>query len=126
MSKSHIERSRDALPPFGTLIRVPESDDDSDRKPVLRRPKMKRNVTSFTIRESKSRTEKEETNEDNGVWWLVNKNGFPIDEITWNRMWDHVTKVHPEGVKMTRTIRGNADLPQVRLLLQRNYLLYEF
>lgn len=113
MSNSDTKKSTEALPAFGTLIRVPETDDDCDEKPVLRRKKMKRNVTSFAVRETKSRTEKEETNEENGVWWLVNKNGFPIDEITWSKMWDHVSKVHPEGVKMTRTIRGNAELPQV-------------
>lgn len=114
MSRSLSEKRREALPPFGTLIRVPEPDDESGFEKVLkRRPKMRRNVTSFSVRETKSQAEKEESNDDGGVWFLVNKNGFPVDDVTWSRMWDHVAKIHPDGVKMTRSVRGNADLPQV-------------
>lgn len=114
MSRSHSETGREYLPPFGTLIRVPEPEED--REPRLRqhrKPKMKRNVTQISVRDTKSRVEKEETSEDNGVWFLVNKNGFPVDDVTWDRMWEHVAKIHPDGPKMTKTVRGNADVPQV-------------
>nr|KAG5702141.1 hypothetical protein BaRGS_010407 [Batillaria attramentaria] len=39
--------------------------------------------------------------------------GIPLDERTWERMWDHVSKIHPEGAAMTRKIRNQASLPQV-------------
>ena len=102
------------LPPFGTLIRVSEPiEEEKPRKVSRKKLKMKRNVTQISLRDSKSRTEKTETNEDNGVWFLVNKNGFPVDDTTWDRMWEHVSKIHPDGPKKFHSVRGNTDLPQV-------------
>ena len=39
-------------------------------------------------------------------WWHVNKTGFPITEETWERMWDHVIRVHPQGSQVAESIRG--------------------
>ena len=125
MPRSHFDKERESLPPFGTLIRVPEPE-DQPRAAVRRKLKMKRNVTQISVRDSKSRADKEETTEDNGVWFLVNKNGFPIDEITWNRMWDHVAKIHPEGPKTFHCVRGNSDLPQVILHFLFLYIVAHF
>ncbi|RUS81749.1 hypothetical protein EGW08_010503, partial [Elysia chlorotica] len=57
--------------------------------------------------------EKEEAHEENGVLFWINKSGFPIDEHTWDRMWDHASKIHPRGQDMVRSIRNQPDLPQI-------------
>ena len=54
----------------------------------------------------------DELNED-GVLFYVNKSGCPLDEHTWNRMWNHVAKIHPDGSNMTNSIRNKTDLPEV-------------
>ena len=59
--------------------------------------------------------EKDDTHEENGVLFWVNKSGFPIDESTWERMWDHVAKIHPNGHEMVRKVRAIKDLPQVSI-----------
>lgn len=58
-------------------------------------------------------TEKDEAHEENGVLFWVNKSGFPIDDHTWDRMWDHAAKIHPQGPDMVRNIRNKHDLPQI-------------
>lgn len=40
------------------------------------------------------------------VWWHVNKNGFPMCEETWEKMWSYVLRVHPQGEDVARRIRG--------------------
>lgn len=40
------------------------------------------------------------------VWWHVNKNGFPVCEETWEKMWSYVLRVHPQGEEVARHIRG--------------------
>lgn len=39
-------------------------------------------------------------------WWHVNKGGFPIPEATWERMWQYVEDVHPNGKEAAKSIRG--------------------
>ncbi|KAI8787736.1 vasohibin-1, partial [Biomphalaria glabrata] len=57
--------------------------------------------------------DKDEAQEENGVLFWVNKSGFPIDSETWERMWDHIIKIHPDGIDIVRKLRHKQDLPQV-------------
>ncbi|CAG2227823.1 VASH [Mytilus edulis] len=66
-----------------------------------------------TVKSSKSRNGEEDVQEENGVLFWVNKSGFPIDNKTWERMWDHVAKIHPDSFDMVRKVRNSGDLPQV-------------
>ncbi|GCC18252.1 tubulinyl-Tyr carboxypeptidase 1 isoform X1 [Chiloscyllium punctatum] len=50
---------------------------------------------------------------DEGVPFYINRGGLPVDEATWDRMWKHVAKIHPEGEKMVQRIRGMPYLPKV-------------
>lgn len=57
--------------------------------------------------------EEEEEDEDGGVWFYVNKSGFPMDCFTYDRMWNHVSKLHPDGLDLVNRIRDSTQLPEV-------------
>ena len=44
--------------------------------------------------------------EENGVFFWINKTGFPMDETTWDRMWAHVEKIHPDGAQIASNIKS--------------------
>ncbi|XP_062503394.1 tubulinyl-Tyr carboxypeptidase 2-like isoform X2 [Corticium candelabrum] len=46
---------------------------------------------------------------------FVNRGGFPIDETTWEKMWDHVAKVHPHKHETMGQIRGNTALKHIAI-----------
>ena len=52
------------------------------------------------MRDSKSHPSSEK------YWWHVNKSGFPVEDATWERMWEHAIEVHPEGKQLAESIRG--------------------
>ena len=59
-----------------------------------------------------------EDDEDNikesvGLLSHVNRAGFPMDAITWERMWWIAARQHPGGCDMTCGIRQASQLPKV-------------
>lgn len=65
-------------------------------------------------RDDEPEEEGEEDLRDGGIPFFVNRGGLPVDEATWERMWKHVAKIHPDGEKVAQRIRGATDLPKVR------------
>ncbi|XP_066550809.1 tubulinyl-Tyr carboxypeptidase 1 [Amia ocellicauda] len=64
-------------------------------------------------REEEQDDEGEEDMRDGGVPFFVNRGGLPVNEGTWERMWRHVVRIHPEGEAVVRRIRGATDLPKI-------------
>ena len=54
----------------------------------------------------------DEINEDGMPWFYVNQSGFPIDTFTWERMWSHIAKIHPNGLNVVNKIRYSNELPE--------------
>ena len=45
--------------------------------------------------------------------FYINKGGLPVDDFTWERMWDHVMKMYPDGADKLNAIRNARNLPEV-------------
>ncbi|XP_057589487.1 tubulinyl-Tyr carboxypeptidase 1 isoform X1 [Hippopotamus amphibius kiboko] len=63
-------------------------------------------------RDDEPEEEGEEDLRDGGIPFFINRGGLPVDEATWERMWKHVAKIHPDGEKVAQRIRGATDLPK--------------
>lgn len=64
-------------------------------------------------RDEEPEEEGDEDLRDGGVPFFINRGGLPVDEATWERMWKHVAKIHPDGEKVALRIRGATDLPKI-------------
>ncbi|XP_064624154.1 tubulinyl-Tyr carboxypeptidase 1-like isoform X2 [Lineus longissimus] len=51
--------------------------------------------------------------EDNGVLFWINRSGFPLEDMPWERMWEHVSKIHPDGHNIVDKIRKTGNLKSV-------------
>ncbi|XP_067099610.1 tubulinyl-Tyr carboxypeptidase 1 [Osmerus mordax] len=77
---------------------------------------MIRSVVGFEGVEERDEEQEEEGEEDlrdGGVPFFVNRGGLPVDEETWERMWRHVARIHPNGEDIGKGIRGCNDLPKI-------------
>ncbi|XP_026209441.1 tubulinyl-Tyr carboxypeptidase 1 isoform X2 [Anabas testudineus] len=70
-------------------------------------------VGSVEERDEEQEDEGEEELRDGGVPFYINRGGFPVDEETWERMWRHVARIHPNGEDLGKEIRGATDLPKI-------------
>uniref|UniRef100_A0A667YAZ9 Vasohibin 1 n=1 Tax=Myripristis murdjan TaxID=586833 RepID=A0A667YAZ9_9TELE len=68
---------------------------------------------SVEERDEEQEDEGEEELRDGGVPFFVNRGGLPVDEETWERMWRHVARIHPNGEALGKRIRGATDLPKI-------------
>ena len=55
--------------------------------------------------------------DESGVLFYVNKDGFPIKKKTWERMWRHVEKLHPKGSQVVQGIRQCQYLDKVQWVM---------
>ena len=52
--------------------------------------------------------------DESGILFYVNKDGFPISKKTWERMWRHVEKIHPKGAQVVQSVRESEQLAKAR------------
>lgn len=74
-------------------------------------------------RDEEQEDDGEEDLRDGGIPFIVNRGGLPVNGETWEQMWRHVTRIHPEGEEVEKRIRGATDLPKVHILLLPQYKL---
>lgn len=103
MASGKSKSAKEVTSVFGTLVRTAEPEDSGG--PACVRVK--------TVKKS---GKDEDVHEENGVLFWVNKSGFPIDNKTWDRMWDHVARIHPDGYDVMHRVRDKKDLPSVSFL----------
>nr|XP_022333693.1 vasohibin-2-like isoform X1 [Crassostrea virginica] len=100
MASGKSKSAKEVTSVFGTLVRVAEPEDPGGPGCVR-------------IKTVKKSGKEEDVHEENGVLFWVNKSGFPIDNKTWDRMWDHVARIHPDGHDVTHQVRDKKELPTV-------------
>ena len=71
------------------------------------------NDSEETTTSYKSASSEDKKKERPPLGFYVNRTGFPIKDFVWERMWQHVENVHPNGFGTSLRIRGNKHLPEV-------------
>ncbi|XP_072545257.1 tubulinyl-Tyr carboxypeptidase 1 [Salminus brasiliensis] len=64
-------------------------------------------------RDEEQEDEGEEDLRDGGIPFIINRGGLPVNEETWEQMWRHVARIHPDGEAVGKRIRGATDLPKI-------------
>lgn len=113
MASGKSKSAKEVTSVFGTLVRVAEPEDPGGPGCVR-------------IKTVKKSGKEEDVHEENGVLFWVNKSGFPIDNKTWDRMWDHVARIHPDGYDVTHRVRDKKELPTVNISIFTRYALLMF
>lgn len=108
MASGNSKSAKEVTSVFGTLVRVAEPEDPGGPGCVR-------------IKTVKKSGKEEDVHEENGVLFWVNKSGFPIDNKTWDRMWDHVARIHPDGHDVTHQVRDKKELPMVNIYILTRY-----
>lgn len=60
-------------------------------------------------KESQSSYDSQDDNDTDGVLFWINTTGFPITDHVWRRMFDHASKLHPEGSSAINVIKNIHD-----------------
>ena len=68
---------------------------------------------SFGFLKRENEEEEIEEEQNDGVLFYVNTGGFPVNERTWTRMWNHAARIHPEGHAVMDKIRDAKQVPEV-------------
>lgn len=84
---------------------------------------LKATVGSVEEKDEEQEDEGEEELRDGGVPFYVNRRGLPVDGETWERMWRHVARIHPNGEALAKEIRGATDLPKVQIHLTEHVVV---
>ncbi|XP_051579210.1 tubulinyl-Tyr carboxypeptidase 1 [Myxocyprinus asiaticus] len=50
---------------------------------------------------------------DGGIPFIINRGGLPVNKETWEQMWRHVARIHPDGEAVGKRIRGTSELPKI-------------
>lgn len=99
---------------IGICLSQPQSKAKVTGVPMLR-PAL--SLEGVEERDEEQEEDGEEDLRDGGILFIVNRGGLPVNGETWEQMWKHVTRIHPEGEEVEKRIRGATDLPKVHILL---------
>ncbi|KAK7142949.1 hypothetical protein R3I94_012333 [Phoxinus phoxinus] len=73
--------------------------------------------SSFSLEGVEERDEEQEEDgedqRDGGIPFIINRGGLPVNPDTWEQMWHHVSRIHPDGGALGERIRGTSDLPKI-------------
>lgn len=94
---------------FRTCVSQPCASTSSDRHTMIR--------TAQSLGGGEERDEEQEDEgedqRDGGIPFIINRGGLPINEETWEMMWRHVARIHPDGEAVAKRIRATSDLPKI-------------